>query len=148
MKKSFINNIEEINKNIKEAESLLRESMSFYEDENEEFDSETFDTEEEVVDNVDEIEPEANLTNANGNIESYVDHIRKYSLNGLSALCDNPESEEYQMLKKIFQMCDKKPEKREGITESHRLFGISKENKEVLFETIVETTKDFNKLKN
>jgi hypothetical protein len=81
-----------------------------------------------------------------GTIDSYVDHIRKYALNGLSALCDNPESEEYQMLKKIFQMCDKKPEKKEGMNESRRLFGILKENKKVLFETTIEDPKNFKNL--
>ena len=86
----------------------------------------------------DEVSPEME-----GTIDSYVDHIRKYSLNGLSALCDNPESEEYQMLKKIFQMCDKKPEKKDGVNESHRIFGILKENKKVLFETNIKDSKDF-----
>ena len=80
-------------------------------------------------------------------VNSHIDNIRKYTINGLAALCDNPESEEYQMLKKIFQMCDKKPEKKENMTESHRLFGILKESKKVIFETTVKNKKDFKSLK-
>lgn len=144
----FLNNIDEINANILEVEKMLKESMNFYEEDSVE---DTIEPEMEdempVEDEVEtEIPEETPMKNA-GSIESYIDHIRKYSLNGLSELCDNPESEEYQMLKKIFQMCDKKPEKKEGMNESHRLFGVWKENKHVLFETRVKDTKDFNKLR-
>jgi hypothetical protein len=45
-------------------------------------------------------------------------------------------------------MCDKKPEKKDNMVESHRLFGVWKENKNVLFETRVKDIKDFNKLRN
>ena len=132
MRKLFNNKINEINKNVREAEFLLKESMNFYEDDSMDYnDEEMYDEPEEMGDE---------------SVESYIDHIRKYSLNGLSALCDNPESEEYQMLKKIFQMCDKKPEKKEGVME-HRLFGVFKNNKNVVFETVVESKNNFNQLK-
>lgn len=155
MKKMFISDIKEINENIKEAEKMLKESMGFYEDENseenqiEEEPSEDFDSEENFETNEIETEPKTNMPEeTNTAVESYIDHIRKYTLNGLAALCENPESEEYQMLKKIFQMCDKKSEKKEQMTESHRLFGILKESKKVVFETHVKDTKDFKSLKN
>lgn len=142
MKKSFTNNMNEINKDIKEAEKLLRESMSFYEEDEME---EPFDEEPMEEPMEDEMEDEAEIPTES--VQSYIDHIRKYCLNGLSALCDSPESEEYQMLKKIFQMCDKKPEKKDNMNESYRLFGVLKENKNVIFETFIESKKDFNKLK-
>lgn len=144
MKKSFITDINEINKNIKEAENMLKESMGFCSEESME------DTEMEKEPMEQEIEPEmSEITpvETNNAVDSYIDHIRKYTLNGLAALCDNPESEEYQMLKKIFQMCDKKAEKKDNMTESHRLFGVSKETKKVLFETSVANAKDFKSLK-
>lgn len=144
MKKSFITDINEINKNIQEAEKMLKESMGFYEDETMEEPEMTEEPTE--VDVEPEIADEAPVA-TNSAVDSYIDHIRKYTLNGLAALCDNPESEEYQMLKKIFQMCDKKAEKKENVTESHRLFGIMKENKEVVFETYISNTKDFKGLK-
>ena len=40
----------------------------------------------------------------------------------------------------------KKPEKKEGMNESRRLFGILKENKKVLFETTIENPKNFKNL--
>lgn len=133
--------IDIINENINEVEKLLKESMSFYNED--EFDSRDDET---INDDDDDIENDSQLTKSE-NIESYIDNIRKYSLNGLSALCDTPDSEEYQMLKKIFQMCDKKPEKKDGIMESHRLFGVLKDNKKVVFETQIKDTKDFKNLK-
>jgi hypothetical protein len=145
MKKSFITDINEINKNIEEAEKLLKESMGFYEEES----MDDVDITEPVEDGIenesdlDELSPVV----SSASVESYIDHIRKYRLNGLAALCDNPESEEYQMLKKIFQMCDKKAEKKENMTESHRLFGVLKENKRVVFETFVTDVKDFKNIK-
>ena len=147
MKKSFNNDINLINENIMEAERLLKESMSFYEDDS--MEQEEINDEEPEYKMTDDIETEMNddmVDEEMNTVESYVDHIRKYSLNGLSALCDNPESEEYQMLKKIFQMCDKKPEKKD-MMESKRLFGVLKESKEVLFETYVKNSDDFNKMK-
>lgn len=143
MKKSFITDIELINKNIREAEKLLNESINFCE---EEYDDTTEYDNEAMPENDDDFYND--VEDENNSVESYIDHIRKYSLNGLSALCDTPDSEEYQMLKKIFQMCDKKPEKKDAMVESHRLFGISKDNKAVLFETHINNTKDFVNLKN
>lgn len=144
MKKSFVTDINEINKNIQEAEKMLKESMNFCEDNSaEELDMETDIPTSEVEAEINDEEPVV----VNSTVDSYIDHIRKYTLNGLAALCDNPESEEYQMLKKIFQMCDKKAEKKDTVTESHRLFGVMKENKEVVFETYITNTKDFKSLK-
>jgi hypothetical protein len=140
MKKSFFNDINIINENIKEAEILLQEAMTFCEDD---YDETADMGNEDYHENDMNTEPQTEAS-----VESYVDHIRKYALNGLSALCENPESEEYQMLKKIFQMCDKKPEKKEGMMESYRLFGVLKENKNVLFETNVNKGDDFKHLKN
>lgn len=44
------------------------------------------------------------------NIEQFVDDIRKKSLRGMAQLAESPEDERYQLLKKIWQICDKKPE--------------------------------------
>lgn len=156
MKKNFKNSMNLINENIKEVEKLLKESMSFYEEEDN-IGNEEFETEEPSLEEEPEMEEEFPVEEEpemekpiieTKNIDSYVDHIRKYALNGLSALCENPESEEYQMLKKIFQMCDKKPENKEKMTESHRLFGISKNNNKVLFETKINSKKELKNLKN
>lgn len=44
------------------------------------------------------------------NVEEFVDDIRKKSLRGMAQLAENPDDERYQLLKKIWQICDKKPE--------------------------------------
>jgi len=44
------------------------------------------------------------------NVEEFVDDIRKKALKGMAELADEPESQSYQILKKIWQICDKKPE--------------------------------------
>lgn len=43
-------------------------------------------------------------------VMAFVDDIRKKSLKGMAQLADNPDDERYQLLKKIWQICDKKPE--------------------------------------
>ena len=91
MRKLFNNKINEINKNVREAEFLLKESMNFYEDDSMDYnDEEMYDEpEEDDVPEADDVPEEM----SDESVESYIDHIRKYSLNGLTALCDNPESE-------------------------------------------------------
>jgi hypothetical protein len=142
MKRTFISDIDKINATIFEAEKMLKEAMNFCEDDDMQMPSHEMEDEMPMDDEMGDMDSELE-----GTVESYVDHIRKYSLNGLSALCDNPESEEYQMLKKIFQMCDKKPEKKEGMVESRRIFGVLKENKQVIFEAKIENPKEFNNFK-
>lgn len=44
------------------------------------------------------------------NVEQFVDDIRKKSLRGMAQLAETPDDERYQLLKKIWQICDKKPE--------------------------------------
>ena len=43
-------------------------------------------------------------------IMAFVDDIRKKSLKGMASLAETPDDERYQLLKKIWQICDKKPE--------------------------------------
>ena len=52
-------------------------------------------------------EPEAD---SGMDVMAFVDDIRKKSLKGMAQLADNPDDERYQLLKKIWQICDKKPE--------------------------------------
>ena len=44
------------------------------------------------------------------NVAEFVDDIRKKALRGMAELADNPDDEKYQLLKKIWAICDKKPE--------------------------------------
>jgi hypothetical protein len=46
-------------------------------------------------------------------VMAFVDDIRKKSLKGMAQLAENPDDERYQLLKKIWQICDKKPEQQQ-----------------------------------
>ena len=90
-KSSFTNDINEINANVAYAEKLLKEAMSFCEDDA----METPDMGPEMEPEMPVEEPDMDsdvemdgeiAPEMEGTIDSYVDHIRKYSLNGLSAL--------------------------------------------------------------
>lgn len=53
-------------------------------------------------------------------VVAFIDDIRKKSLKGMAQLADNPEDEKYQLLKKIWQICDKKPESNIPAAPSHQ----------------------------
>lgn len=67
----------------------------------------------EMMDNNDELmndKHEEHVDDGGMDIMAFVDDIRKKSLKGMAQLADNPDDERYQLLKKIWQICDKKPE--------------------------------------
>lgn len=45
-------------------------------------------------------------------VAGFIDDIRKKSLKAMAQLADYPESPEYEQLKKIWQLCDKKPDQK------------------------------------
>ena len=53
-------------------------------------------------------EPQTSSLGANG--MAIIDDIRKLSLKTMADLADNPDDPAYIILKKVWQMCDKKPE--------------------------------------
>lgn len=104
MKKNSIKeSIMEINKVSAMFPKTLNEALNFNEAENYEMGPEM---DEEPIEDVpmEEEQPKGM------DVTAFVDDIRKQSLRGMAELADNPESEEYQILKKIWQICDKKPE--------------------------------------
>lgn len=64
-------------------------------------------SDDEEMDNYEEEEP---VEDSGMDVMAFVDDIRKKSLKGMAQLADNPDDERYQLLKKIWQICDKKPE--------------------------------------
>jgi hypothetical protein len=56
------------------------------------------------------IEKEMPAKDDSMDVMAFVDDIRKKSLKGMAQLAENPDDERYQLLKKIWQICDKKPE--------------------------------------
>lgn len=58
-------------------------------------------------------------------IMAFVDDIRKKSLKGMASLADNIEDERYQLLKKIWQICDKKPEQQTAFSNPNNPAGAA-----------------------
>lgn len=73
-----------------------------------------FETDDDLIasDEMDDIqaEPETPNVPSKMNVDEFVDDIRKKALKGMAELADDPDSQSYQILKKIWQICDKKPE--------------------------------------
>ena len=80
----------------------INESINFNEEDYEPMDD--YEGEEEIPEDEPEVEGEGM------DVMAFVDDIRKKSLKGMAALAENPDDERYQLLKKIWQICDKKPE--------------------------------------
>jgi len=59
---------------------------------------------------------------------AFVDDIRKKSLKGMAQLADNPDDERYQLLKKIWQICDKKPEQQTAFSNPNSQQGAMQGN--------------------
>lgn len=64
---------------------------------------------------------EANEGDDSLNVEQFVDDIRKKSLRGMAQLAENPDDERYQLLKKIWQICDKKPEQQTAFSNPNQV---------------------------
>ena len=78
----------------------------------------SFETDDDLIasDEMDDVQTEPEMAHepemqpSKLNVEEFVDDIRKKALKGMAELADDPESPSYQILKKIWQICDKKPE--------------------------------------
>lgn len=103
MKKTVKKNINEMQSLVNNMPKTINEALEFNAP-NEEF--EDYEGEE-----VPEEEPVDEPKEDGGmDVMAFVDDIRKKSLKGMASLADNPDDERYQLLKKIWQICDKKPE--------------------------------------
>ena len=109
MKKNIKSTITEIKKMATVLPKTINESLAFEGDEME------FGGEEPMGHQENE-EPEVEQTQEVGmDVEAFVDDIRKKALKGMAQLAENPEDYRYQILKKIWQICDKKPEDQQQI---------------------------------
>lgn len=60
------------------------------------------------MDNFNHVEHKTEQSSNSFNVEEFVDNIRKQALRGMAMLAEQPESADYQILKRIWQICDKK----------------------------------------
>lgn len=103
MKKTVKKNISEMQGLVKNIPKTINEALTF-----EGGDDELTGYEDEMPGDVEE--PVDEPKEEGMDIMAFVDDIRKKSLKGMASLADNPDDERYQLLKKIWQICDKKPE--------------------------------------
>jgi len=106
MKKKEMSNLQKIQRIAKKFPKTINEAIQF----------EGGDMENDEYDDMDLTEPEDDMEQSKPSepevmdVAKFVDDIRKQSLKGMAQLSDNPDDEQYQLLKKIWQICDKKPE--------------------------------------
>ncbi len=113
MRKDMRTNINEIRKMTTKFPKTLKEALNFNEadDSIETMEEPTMEPEihhEEPV--MDKPNEPKEMQSVGMNVAEFVDDIRKKALRGMAELADNPDDEKYQLLKKIWAICDKKPE--------------------------------------
>lgn len=128
MKKTTINeNIKQLQKISSKMPKTINEAITFE------------DNGEDVMDGgevgdgemIDEPQPEEPQDNGM-DVMAFVDDIRKKSLKGMAQLADNPDDERYQLLKKIWQICDKKPEQQTAFSNPNNQQGNMQGNPQQL----------------
>lgn len=107
-----INELRKINRLIKKI-SKLNENISFDDDLMEDDDDsfEEYETQNDMNHDIpnEEIPKDDNETQCqNNNCDDLVNKIRKMALSGMSELAENTDNPNYEILKKIWQFCDKK----------------------------------------
>ena len=114
MKKTVKNNINEMQKLVKNMPKSINEMLSFEaaDDEMGTYDEE-MPEEEPVVDEEMPMEEEPSQADASAHAAQLIDDIRKKALRAMADLADTPEDENYIMLKKVWQMTDRKPEQQQ-----------------------------------
>ena len=104
MKKTVKQNISEMKRLSSRIPKTINEAINFQEDDD-------LEMQDEPMDDIDAEKPMDEPKEESGmDVMAFVDDIRKKSLKGMAQLADNPDDERYQLLKKIWQICDKKPE--------------------------------------
>ena len=105
MKKTVKKNITEMQNLVKNMPKTINEVLDFNG-----ADEDLAEYEGELPEEEDVEEPVEEPKEEGMDVMAFVDDIRKKSLKGMASLAENPDDERYQLLKKIWQICDKKPE--------------------------------------
>ena len=127
MKKTTINeNIKQLKKISSKMPKTINEAITFEDDGEDVMDGEMAD--DEMIDEPQHEEPQE----SGMDVMAFVDDIRKKSLKGMAQLADNPDDERYQLLKKIWQICDKKPEQQTAFSSPNNQQGNMQGNPQQL----------------
>ena len=108
MKKTVKKNINEMRDLVKSMPKTINESLDFS-GEGDMYEEEETPEEEPVG-----IEDEPDQATASEHAAQLIDDIRKKALRAMADLADTPEDENYIMLKKVWQMTDRKPEQQQN----------------------------------
>ena len=112
MKKTVKKDITEMKNLVKNMPKTINEIISF---EGNDADLEGFEEETPEQGPLDEpeVEEEPDQITASEHAAQLIDDIRKKALRAMADLADTPEDENYIMLKKVWQMTDRKPEQQQ-----------------------------------
>lgn len=124
MKKTIKKNINEMKSLVENMPKTINEVLSFEgDDELGAYEEEV--PEEEPIDAAPEEteEEEPSYNDASAHAAQLIDDIRKKALRAMADLADTPEDENYIMLKKVWQMTDRKPEQQQQQQGGNRLAG-------------------------
>lgn len=102
--------ISEMKETLAKGRKGVLESLVF--DDDMSFDTETdnpgYDTDIDFEETPSNATPEKNMQQVKTpEVKSVIDNIRRTALQGIQQIADNPTSAEYDVLKKIWQLCDK-----------------------------------------
>ena len=111
MKKTVKKNITEMQNLVKNMPKTINEVISFNGVAEDEYEDEAM-PEEGPLDEP-EVEEEPDQITASEHAAQLIDDIRKKVLRAMADLADTPEDENYIMLKKVWQMTDRKPEQQQ-----------------------------------
>ena len=107
MKKTVKKNINEMRDLVKSMPKTINESLDFSDEGN------MYEEEEIPEDEPVGIEDEPDQATASEHAAQLIDGIRKKALRAIADRADTPEDENYIMLKKVWQMTDRKPEQQQ-----------------------------------
>lgn len=105
MMKSRNTKFRELQEMVNKFPKTLNEAIQFNEIDDEELMSTDNDEDFDEMDN-EPTQPQM-AQNDDMNVEEFIDDIRKKSLKGMAQLADNPDDPRYEILKRIWQTCDK-----------------------------------------
>ena len=111
MKKTVKKNISEMKNLVKNMPKTINEMIDFNGISEEGYEDEEM-PEESPLDEP-EVEEEPDQVTASEHAAQLIDDIRKKALRAMADLADTPEDENYIMLKKVWQMTDRKPEQQQ-----------------------------------
>ena len=113
MKKTVKNSINEMKTIVNRMPKTINEMLSFEDNDGMQAYDEEMPEDNAELGQADAPEEEPSFSDASAHAAQLIDDIRKKALRAMADLADTPEDENYIMLKKVWQMTDRKPEQQQ-----------------------------------